>query len=387
MDKEEKKAMEKNTIFRIRSMTKPFISTSILMLVEEGKLDLSDTVSKFLPSFNNDRSSSVTIEQLLTHTGGFAQPGFPKDYERYNSLREAVDDIGASGPEFIPGTKYIYSDAGVAVLGAVIAEISEMPVEEYIKLNILQPLEMSSTYCNLEEDQAIRDRISATYYSDGNEYVKYWDSSKPQLVNYFRASGGIYSTPLDYAKFLYMWLNKGEVNSRRYLSEQSITKALTPGDLNDKYGFLWEVGQYFGHGGSDGTIAFVLPEKNIMVLYFTQSRATHTTEVIKSLILKEFGLDEPYQYIRGEFGVNYYNDYTGRYKNSQVELEIITDGEYLLVKIADSPNQLFYPSLTEDFFFHEIMDIQLSFLRDSSGEVMSVLIYQRGETIEFKKIE
>jgi len=137
MDKEEKKAMEKNTIFRIRSMTKPFISTSILMLVEEGKLDLSDTVSKFLPSFNNDRSSSVTIEQLLTHTGGFAQPGFPKDYERYNSLREAVDDIGASGPEFIPGTKYIYSDAGVAVLGAVIAEISEMPVEEYIKLNIL----------------------------------------------------------------------------------------------------------------------------------------------------------------------------------------------------------------------------------------------------------
>ncbi len=387
MDEEARKPMQKNTIFRIRSMTKPFIATATLMLVDEGKINLSDSVSKYLPSFNNEASVSVTIEQLLTHTGGFAQPGFPRDYENYHSLREAADDIGIIGPEFTPGTKYIYSDAGVAVLGAVIAEIVKMPVEDYLELKILRPLEMTSTYFMLEENQAIKDRISGTYYRSGTDYVKYWDSSKPQLVNYFRASGGIYSTPLDYAKFLYMWMNGGSINSRQYLSKQSITRALTPGDLNNQYGYLWELDQSFGHGGSDGTIGFVLPEKNLIVLYFTQSRATYTTEVIKAMVLKEFGAEEFHQYTRVEVGADYFIPYTGKYKNSQVELIVDSDDENLLVKTADSTNQLFFPSSAKDFFFHEILDIQLLFLRDSAEEVTGLLIYQRGENIEVPKIK
>ena len=173
-----------------------------------------------------------------------------------------------------------------------------MPVEKYIEDKIIAPLEMSDTFCDLVEDEEIRDRISATYFREGNEYVKYWDSSEKQAVNYFRASGGMYSTPLDYAKFLYMWMNKGSIDSHRYLSEESVVNALTPGNFNDKYGYLWEIGDYFGHGGSDGTIAFAIPEKKLMVLYFTQSRATHTPEVVKAMVAREFGTSESQQYTR-----------------------------------------------------------------------------------------
>ncbi|MCR3907043.1 MAG: beta-lactamase family protein [Tenericutes bacterium] len=386
-DKEEGKPMVKDTIFRIRSMTKPFIATSILMLAEEGRLDLSDPVSKYLHSFSNDSSSSVRIEHLLTHTGGFSQPGFPRDYETYKSLREAVDDIGTHGPQFHPGTRYIYSDGGVAVLGAVIAEVSGMPLEDYIQKMILEPLEMNDTYCFLTEDKDIRDRISATYYRDGKEFVKYWDSSMPQSVDYFRASGGMYSTPLDYAKFLYMWMNNGMVDSKEYLSEQSILNALTPGSLNGSYGYLWEIDNSFGHGGSDGTIAFALPDEDIMVLYFTQSRSTHTAEVVKSMILKEFGKRESPDYTRFEVAeVDYYDDYIGRYQNTLVEIEITSNGKDLLVKTADSSNQIFIPA-SKNFFSHEILDIQLSFTRDSSGEITGLIIYQKGERIEATKIE
>ena len=386
MDQENEKAMQKNTIFRIRSMTKPFIGTSIMMLNDDGLLDLSDAVSDYLPSFDNDKSRSVTIEQLLTHTGGFSQPGFPRDYESYNSLSEAVDDIGKSGPQVPPGTEYIYSDAGVAILGALVAEISGMPLEDFIQSRILDPLEMTNTYCNLPEVREVRDRISSTYYRDGDEFVKYWDSSMPQAVSYFRASGGMYSTPLDYAKFLYMWMSNGIIDSNQYLPEEAIKNALTPGKLNDHYGYLWETEESFGHGGSDGTIAFALPEQNLMVLYFTQSRSTHTAEVVKSLILKSYGVDTSGGFTRINIGEGALNEYVGRYKVPQVELEITTDGEQLLMRTQDSSELIFYSSAVDEFF-HETLDVQLSFVRDNNGEVSGVVITQKGERLEVGKVK
>ncbi len=286
MDKESDKEMQKNTIFRIRSMTKPMIGTLAWMLVEENKLKLSDTVAQFLPSFDNDTSRSITIDQLMTHTTGFQQPGFIFDYDTYDTLKEAVDDIGKHGPSVVPGTQYIYSDANVAILGAIISEITNMPVEDFLQVRVLDPLNMNDTYSTLIDESNIKNRISSTYYRSSNDYIKYWDSSRPQETRYFRASGGLYSTPLDYAHFLYMWMNEGVYGSNQLLSASSINKALMPTDHNIRYGYLWEIGTYFGHGGSDGTIAFAIPSENMMVLYFTQSRSTPTTEMIKIMTLK-----------------------------------------------------------------------------------------------------
>ncbi len=386
MDKELDIPMENDTIFRIRSMTKPITGTAALMLVEQGSLSLSDPVSKYLSAFDNDKSRMITVGHLITHTGGFGQPGSPKDFENYDSLREAADDIGITGPEVEPGTMYIYSDAGVAVLGAVIAEVTGMPVEEFIQKNIFTPLNMSDTFCTLDSQPDKRSRIGATYLRMGDSYVKYWDNSKSPLVPYFRASGGVYSTTLDYAKFLYMWLNDGKLDSKQFISEKMVSQALQPNGFSNHYGYLWELGNTFGHGGSDGTIGFAIPNKNIMVLYFTQSRSTHTVEVVKAMVLKEFGLSESVQHDIAIVDPSIYQDYAGKYQHPQIILEITTDGDHLYMKTPDTSYQLFYPA-SKDFFFHEILDIQLTFTKDHEGKTTGMIIHQNGEDIEAIKIE
>ncbi|MBV1756549.1 MAG: serine hydrolase [Dethiosulfatibacter sp.] len=386
MDKEMDIPMKYDTIFRIRSMTKPITGTAALMLVEQGMLNLSDPVSKHLGSFDNDKSGMITIGHLITHTGGFGQPGCPKDFEDHGSLREVVDDIGTAGPEVEPGTMYRYSDAGVAVLGAVIAEVTGMPVEEFIQKNIFTPLNMTDTFCTLDSQPDKRSRISATYLRMGDGYVKYWDNSKPPLVPYFRASGGVYSTTLDYAKFLYMWLNDGKIDSKQYISEQMVSQALQPNGFSNNYGYLWEVDSAFGHGGSDGTIGFVIPNENIIVLYFTQSRSTHTVEVVKADVLKEFGLSEVVQHDIAIVDPSIYQDYAGKYQHPQIILEVTTDGEHLYLKTPDTSSQLFYPA-SEDFFFHEVLDIQLTFVKDLDGKTTGMIIHQNGEDIEADKIQ
>lgn len=386
MDREMDMPMENDTIFRIRSMTKPITGTAALMLVEQGSLSLSDPVSKYLSSFDNDKSRMITIGHLITHTGGFSQPGCPKDFEDYGSLREAVDDIGIVGPEVEPGTMYIYSDAGVAVLGAVIAEITGMPVEEFIQKNIFEPLAMTDTFCTLESQPDKQSRIGATYLRMGDQYIKYWDSSKSPLVPYFRASGGVYATAMDYAKFLYMWLNDGKLDSKQFISEHLVSQALQPNGFSNHYGYLWEVENAFGHGGSDGTIGFAIPNENIIVLYFTQSRSTHTTEVVKSMVLEEFGLSTAVRHAIVNVDPSIYQDYVGKYQHPQIILEITSDGEHLYLKTPDTSNQLFYPA-SEDFFFHETLDIQLTFIKDDHGKTTGMIIHQNGEDTEAVKIQ
>lgn len=297
-DKERDIPVEKDTIFRIRSMTKPMVGTAILMLADQGKLNLEDPVAKYLPAFDHDRSKTITIKQLLHHSGGFSDPGYPKSLNSYRSLRAAVDDLGRKGPESEPGSEFIYSDGGTATLGALVAEISKMPVERFLEKYLIHPLKMTDTMTFLSLDDPRRSCVSCTYEleENGEKFIKYWDNTEPQKLPFFRASGGIYSTPVDYAKFLGMWMNEGLMEGRRYISQQNVKAALSPGTI-PQYGMHWNLlweetdGDHekrtkqlsgLGHLGSDGTLAFAFPKHEIMIFYFSQSRGGSTsTEFLK----------------------------------------------------------------------------------------------------------
>jgi len=136
-DREREVPMEKHSIARIRSMTKPFVGTSILMLREKGELALDDRVSKYIRAWDTDLCRDIRIEQLLTHTAGFKQPGYPGNLRSFANLRDLVDAIGAAGPQMTPGQQYNYSDADTATLGCIVAELSGMPVEDFIQKNLL----------------------------------------------------------------------------------------------------------------------------------------------------------------------------------------------------------------------------------------------------------
>ncbi len=305
-DREREVPMEKHSIARIRSMTKPFVGTSILMLREKGELALDDPVSKYIPAWDTDVCRDIRIEQLLTHTAGFKQPGYPGSPMSFANLRDLVDATGAAGPQMTPGEQYNYSDADTATLGCIVAELSGMPVEDFIQKNFFDALGMTSSMCNLSTNDPRRPRVSSTYKASGAAFQRYWDNTRAQSVPYFRACGGIYSTPMDYARFLDMWVQGGVREGERFLPESVVRDALRVTPLSGSggvgYGWHWQipivVGEAshdeseslpeFGHAGSDGTIAIAFPRERVMAFYFTQSRDGKTIGSFMRLITNRF---------------------------------------------------------------------------------------------------
>ncbi len=127
-DREAGIPMETDTLFNIRSMTKPITGAAIQLLVDDGILALDDRVSTYLPGFDTDPSGQITIEQLLTHTSGLPL-SIVTEAREYDSLREMADAIGEGGPQFEPGSKFWYSDAGADVLGAIVEQASGSSLE------------------------------------------------------------------------------------------------------------------------------------------------------------------------------------------------------------------------------------------------------------------
>jgi CubicO group peptidase (beta-lactamase class C family) len=275
--------MEKDTLFRLASNTKPVIATAALILVEEGKLSLQDRVSRYFESFNNSRSSAITLYQLLTHTSGFRirrifYP-FDEKVEPMPTLRSAVDKFGKEGPEVEPGTSYSYSNPGFNTIGALIEHAAKMPLEEFLRERIYDPLGMVDS--SNHEDPAKLHRMATVYRGsrgpDGRMvFQQGFTPDDPPDFPVVRASGGMISTAMDYARFLQMYLNGGRYGNVQILTRESIQKATSPlvkSGESSHYGLGWSIGKdgVFSHGGSDGTMAWVDPSLDLFGLIFTQS--------------------------------------------------------------------------------------------------------------------
>ncbi len=296
-DREREIPLARNSIYRMRSMTKPFIGTAILALAEDGRLNIDDTAASILDSYANQASGSITIRQLLTHTAGFEQVAFPDGYWDHSTLREAVDLVGNVGPPNSPGTGFRYSDWNSATLGAIVAELTGAPVEDYLQARICDVIGLSDTHAWFGPDLSWASRMNSTYSEQDDEWVKYWDNTMEQVRPFFRASGGLYSTVFDYAQFLTVWMNGGSFDNVQLLDDSTVHQALS-GDEVEHYGYHWQIYSgpttpgmlpVFGHGGSDGTVAVAFPEQNALALYFTQSRGNPTTQSFVVMVSNLFG--------------------------------------------------------------------------------------------------
>jgi CubicO group peptidase (beta-lactamase class C family) len=314
-DRERGLPLRTDHVVSMRSMTKPLVGAAALMLMEEGKFRLTDRVSRYLPSFDNDRSREITIFQLLTHTSGITGEIY-NDQDGtgtpYTSLRQAVDSVGGKGPSLPPGTQYSYSDPGTSTLGAVIAQVSGMPAEDFIRRRILEPLGMTDSRLVLPMDDPLRPRVAATYHREAGRWVRYWDNTQPLVVPFFRASGGLWATSLDYARFMAMMLGHGRFDGAKLLDSASVNLAVQPHtayvykpeELKDRdrfYGLHWSVysdryhpvaapftSGIFEHAGSDGTLAWADPSRDLILIYVTQSRGQNTRNDFLKLIYAAF---------------------------------------------------------------------------------------------------
>ncbi|MFT7671062.1 MAG: CubicO group peptidase (beta-lactamase class C family), partial [Planctomycetota bacterium] len=291
--------MENDSVFCVRSMTKPLIGASILMLLDDNLLELDDLVSKYLPSFDVEGSRKITIEHLLTHTSGLPMSLIANSNLEDLEGIQAVAKLGA-GYElgFEPGSAINYSDQGTDMLTAVLEVASGMTAAEFVRTRLLDPLGMQSSACLMEEENPLRARGCSKYIGSGGTWTEFWNTEKPPLFPFFLGSQGLYSTLEDYARFMEFWLRKGRVGKDRLLGSRYVRKALTPSayplggstgfpGLTTNYGFLMELWSQedadgekevvvYGHTGSDGTHAWAFPEQKAMVLYFTQTRGTIT---------------------------------------------------------------------------------------------------------------
>ena len=285
--------MERSTMFRMASNTKPVVATGVAMLVEDGKLAYDDLVREHIPSWDNYRGGFIDIGHLLSHASGlriptlFLQPYMIPTPEHPDAptLQLEVARFGHVGAEVAPGTSYSYNNPGYNTLGALIEMASATPLEEYLDRELYTPLGMHDSYHH-EVDEKMDgklDRMSVVYYERDGEggWVPGWTPGDPPQVPFVRASGGMISTAHDYVIFCQMFLNGGVYDGRRYLSEESVALMTSPKIRTNPgsegpashYGYGWSVSEdgVFSHGGSDGTNAFVDPNQRLIVLAFTQT--------------------------------------------------------------------------------------------------------------------
>ena len=303
-DPQGEKPLQKDTIFSIRSMTKPLTGVAAQMLIDEAVLRLDDPVAKYLDSFNNDVSHAITIKHLLTHRSGFPMrsPGkLWSDYSSYSNIRQIADYWGAYGPKlFPPGERYHYADANVDTLGAVIGQVTGQTAEDFIGQRLLDPLGMKDTLSLLKEGDSRVDRVAGKNAGGPGRWRQFWQwEGRPYFPTPMFAQS-FYSTPTDYARFLAMVLDDGVVDQRRLLSSAAIRRVLTPSSavpmptgfagLRSSYGRLMHLYEkddevmVFGHRGSDGTYAWAWPDQDLMVLYFTQSRGSSTMTRMEAVL-------------------------------------------------------------------------------------------------------
>jgi CubicO group peptidase (beta-lactamase class C family) len=291
--------MKTDAIFWIASMTKPITGTAILMLQDEGKLNIEDPVARFIPEFADIKTPSgkpanLTLRHLLTHTSGLVE-ATGEQQKAAKTLADLIPHFVDKRTKFEPGEKWMYCQSGINTLGRVVEIASGQSLPEFFEKRITGPLGMRDTTFYPSKEQQVR--IARTYAKN-----KETGKLEPASVSLFAgqeladtgrvplANGGLYSTASDYGRFCQMLLNGGALDGRTYLKPDSIKlmSSILSGDV--KTGFTpgngWGVAVCvvrepqgvtamlspgtFGHGGAYGTQAWIDPVKGAAYVLMVQ---------------------------------------------------------------------------------------------------------------------
>jgi CubicO group peptidase (beta-lactamase class C family) len=290
-----KKPMTTDALFWIASQSKPITATALMILVDEGKVDLDAPVEKYLPEFK-DRwmvvekvkgkepaaprkpTKSPTVRNILSHTSGM-----PFKSARENptldglSLADAVRSYADTPLDSDPGTRYAYSNAGINTAGRIIEVVSGMPYEDFLDKRLFGPLGMKDTTFWPSEAQVARLAKSyrATKDKKGLEETTVTQLRYP-LTDRKRGpmpAGGLFSTAGDVGRFCRMVLNGGTLDGKRYLSEAAVKQMTSKqtGELKEGYGLGWSVGGgTFGHGGAYSTDMSVDAKRGLVRVWMVQ---------------------------------------------------------------------------------------------------------------------
>jgi len=330
MDVESKRPMEKDAIFRIASMSKPITGVAVMMMLEEGRLRLSDPVSKFLPEFRDSKVAvargtsgafyvipadrELTIRDLLTHTNGLMTGGIgskagPPRPAAGDTLASYIPKLATVPLDFQPGTQWAYSGyAGPDTLSRIVELVSGQPYDEFLRTRIFQPLGMKDTFFYPPDDR--RPRLATLYRKSPNGLLKAENQDGFSLKTYFSGGGGLMSTAGDYLQFAQMLLNGGELQGKRLLSPRTVDLMASNhvGDMfNGKlgrpahgmgYGLLVGIVEdgvtaglrvsngSFGWDGAYGTQTWIDPREKMVTIVMIQTQVVSVQRDFENAVMQ-----------------------------------------------------------------------------------------------------
>ena len=288
------------TLFHMASITKPFVATSVMQLVEQGKVDLDSPVVKYLPYFRlkDERYKTITVRQMLGHISGMPDV---QDYEwdkpQYDdgALERYVRSVADRSLIAEPGTKFAYSNMAFEVLGDLIAKVSGETFEGYVQAHILKPVGMNSSTLLVKQADpkllASPHVLNASYYPAVSKVFPYNRMHSP--------SSTLYSNVMDMARWAMANMNRGELDGKRILKASTYDEMWKPaGEQFTRVGISWFLGEYrgnrtIGHGGSDtGFVSSLrmIPDKRIAVVMMSNFNETSLGKLTNAALDVALGL-------------------------------------------------------------------------------------------------
>lgn len=287
--------MTVDTVFDLASITKPVATaTSVMILVEQGKLQIRDKVSQHIPEFARNGKDKITVLQLLTHQSGLIADNAIADFK--DGPDQALERIYALKPQFEPGAKFIYSDVGFIVLGELVRRISGKNVHEFSQEHVFRPLGMSET--GYLPGAELRARAALTEKRDDHWMQGEVHDPRAWLLGGIAGHAGLFSTAADLAVYAQMIVNRGSFAGVRILSPRTVELMTEPVAVPSGYRALgWDVQTAYsinrgelmsaaavGHGGFTGTGLWVDPELDLFVIFLSNRVHPHGKGLVNPLI-------------------------------------------------------------------------------------------------------
>lgn len=293
----QKVPMTVDTVFDMASLTKPVATaTSAWLLMEHGKLRLSEKVATYWPEFAANGKGDVTVEHLFVHTSGLTADNALADYK--DGKADALKRVAALPLEAPAGTRFRYSDVGFIVLGELVERLGGKPLDEFARSNVFEPLGMTDT--GFRPGDNLKARCAPTGQRDGKWLAGEVHDPRSAAVGGVAGHAGLFGTADDLARYARMVLRGGELDGKRVLSPLSVrlmTASLPgPGGLRSRG---WDVdtsfsaprgdhfprGEGFGHTGFTGTsIWFDLPSKTAVIVL---TNRVHISERVQVTALRK----------------------------------------------------------------------------------------------------
>jgi len=374
--------IEPDMVFRIGSVTKQFTAVAILMLAEQGKLSLDDSVSKFLPDYPT-HDYLINIRHLLTHTSGIksytSMPEWISLLRKDFAVQELVDFFKYQPMVSAPGKRWAYNNSGYILLGAIIEKVTGQAYGQFIQQHIFEPLEMRQSYYD-DPLQVIPRRVAGYDKSTTNGFINaaYLSMTQPY------AAGALASTIDDLA----LWdtaLYTEKLLKIETLKQAHISHHLLDGS-STAYGFGWMISEYAGHkviehsGGIHGFRSHIirLPDDHVFVAVLSNNGGKSPQSLAFKISALVIG--EPYQEpILIELQPETSARYEGIYETNTLDkIRVIREANRFFLQYGEAPRMEIAPLSLNEFYFKDMTFNRLHFANDINADIMVVEI--RGRT-------